>query len=194
MGDTEDLDEMIKMSQVDLDVLNSDMLSKVEKIRTIVRFNKAKKSNPNLSQSALCKSIGTTVATIERIRKDLNVPSPYRYSVSTKTEAQKEKAKYRQKVYSAFKSGAIDEYMKSSLYDRINSSLDKSVKDDVSKLKSSINRSKISKVTPRGGGLKAADSDDDEPRTITEEEAQRRMKGITQGDAEKLAEKYLKDM
>ena len=137
MSNTEDLDELIKISQLNIDVLNSDILGNIEKYRTIVRFNKAKKNHPEQSQPELCKSIGISVSTLERIRKDLNVQSPYRYTVSVKTEAQKEKDRYKQKVYTAFKSGLIDEDTKVSYYDKIKSNFDKSIKDEIKNLRGS---------------------------------------------------------
>ena len=134
MSDTTDLDELIKMSQIDVNALKPELFGNIEKLRTIVRFNKAKKDNSKLSQIDICKSIGTSVSSVERMRKDLSIPSPYRYSVSTKTEAQKDKDKYRQKVYSAFKSGIINESAKIDLYSQIKSSLDKDVKDKIKSL------------------------------------------------------------
>ena len=81
------------------------------------------------------RSIGTSVSTLERIRYDLGVPSPYRYEKSIKSEAQKEKEKLKRIVYSALKSGEIDETRKTELYSRINSDLNADVKHEVRQLK-----------------------------------------------------------
>ena len=91
---TNDLDEMIKMSQIDINKLDdSDFMGKLEKIRTLIRFNEAKRQKGKMSQSSICKTIGTSVSTLERIRYDLGVSSPYRYEKSIKSDAQKEKEK-----------------------------------------------------------------------------------------------------
>ena len=126
-----DLEELVKMSQIDVTKINSDLLGKIEKLRAITRFNDAKRRNPKASQKELCQSIGASVSTMERIRKDLSIPSPYRYTVSVKSETQKEKDKYKRMVYDAEKSGKITEDTKGQLYTKINSGLGADLKQEV---------------------------------------------------------------
>lgn len=173
--------DIVKLSEFDASKLTT-LLSNSRRVRTILQFNEVAGNKRHATQKQICDEVGVSVATINRTRKELGVSSPYRYSVPTKTETQKEKDKYRRVVNTAFKSGEISELEKSQLYTRINSNLDKSAKDDVSKLKPTVNHSRtttvVSKTKPlRGGTYKdTADSDDDDrPRGITEEDAQRRI-------------------
>ena len=127
----EEIDYLVKLSQVTEKNLTPDLFSKSEKYRTLLRFSEARRLNPHASQSQLCKSIGTSPSTMERIRKDLNVTSPYRYSVPVKSDLQKEKDKYKRAVHESFKKGTISEDRKLELYEKINSTFDKQVKDEV---------------------------------------------------------------
>ena len=151
----DNLDEMIKMSQIDFDKLNATTLVKGEKIRHVLTFNNIKRSHPEYSQADICKAMNISVPTMERIRKDLSLPSPYRYSVSDKTPAQREKAAFKQKVYVALKKGLITEDRKITLYEKVNNNLDKSVKDEINSLKDLVNSESSSKsnndTRKRGG-------------------------------------------
>lgn len=195
-NNTEDLDEMIKMSQLNLEKLNSDALVKVEKVRTIIRFNTIKREHPDYNQSAICTALGISVSTLERIRRDLSLPSPYRYTISDKTEAQKDKAKLKQKVYMAHKKGLITEETKQNLYDKINTNIDKSVKEEVSNLKTlpklqlGSTSDKSSRRSKRGGAIETelvSNSNSVNNPTVN-------ISSLAAANATALAEKYLKEM
>lgn len=46
-----------------------------------MRFYKAKIEYPHLNQQELCKKINISSSTLNRIRRDLDISSPYRYNV-----------------------------------------------------------------------------------------------------------------
>jgi hypothetical protein len=195
----EEIDYIVKLSQVLEKNLTPELFAKSEKYRTLLRFSEARRQNPRATQSQICKSIGTSSSSIERIRTDLNISSPYRYSVSTKSDLQKEKEKYKRAVNELFKKGKISEDIKLDLYNKINSSFDKEVKDEVISICPMLNNRKrtISKITSytsepeprkriRGivkGGTNAEDLlENDEPKVLTEDEVQKRIAGALNRD------------
>jgi hypothetical protein len=107
MSDGEDLNELIKVSQIDISKFSADVLGKVEKLRTVARFNQARRQSKNMPRSQICYLVGTSASTLQRIRKDVGSPSPYRHSVSTRLAAQKEREKYKRMVYTASKTWEI---------------------------------------------------------------------------------------
>jgi DNA-binding transcriptional regulator YiaG len=66
--DDEDLNELTKISQIDISKFSTDIPGKVEKLRTVARFSQARRQNKNMSQSQICKLIGTSTSTLQRIR------------------------------------------------------------------------------------------------------------------------------
>jgi DNA-binding XRE family transcriptional regulator len=168
--------DIVKLSEFNESKLKA-LLSNSKKVRTILQFNEVAGNKNQATQKQVCDEIGVSVTTINRIRKELGVSSPYRYSVPTKTETQREKDKYRRIVNSSYKGGEISELEKSQLYTKINSNLDKGVKDEINKLitsksEKSVGNSKSFKSSVRdkmkGGTYKATvDSDEDEPRKGT---------------------------
>lgn len=194
----EEIDYIVKLSQVLEKNLTPELFAKSEKYRTLLRFSEARRQNPRATQRQICKSIGTSSSSIERIRTDLNISSPYRYSVSTKSDLQKEKEKYKRAVNELFKKGKISEDIKLDLYNKINSSFDKEVKDEVISICPMLNNRKrtISKITsytsepePRKriretkGGTNAEDLlENDEPKVLTEDEVQKRIAGALNRD------------
>ena len=100
----EEIDYIAKLSQVLEKNLTPELFTKSEKYRTLLRFSEARRQNPSATQSQICKSIGTSTSTIERIRTDLHISSPYRYSVSVKSDLQKEK----EKLESSLKSKVLE--------------------------------------------------------------------------------------
>ena len=134
-GISDQYDNLVKLSHVEERNLTPTLLSKANKYQKLLQFNEAWNQNTRASQKQICDEIGVSVSTMNRLRKDLGVTSPYRYTVSTKSEAQKEKEKYKRIVYTAVKDGKIDEDAKTDLFDRINKSLNKDVKEEVLKLK-----------------------------------------------------------
>ena len=57
-------------------------ISKVYHMEMLRQFTEAKMTNPNLKQKELCTLIGSSPSKIKRVRKELNVPSPYRIAPS----------------------------------------------------------------------------------------------------------------
>ncbi len=143
--------DIVKLSEFDQSKITS-LLSNSRKLRTILQFNEVAGNNRHATQTQICGEVGVSVATINRMRKELNVRSPYRNSVPTKTEAQREKDKYRRIVNTAYRSGEINESKKSSLYSKINSNLVKGVKDEILNLKLTP-QSNTSAKSLRGGTL-----------------------------------------
>ncbi len=135
MDSNELLQNYLTMSQVNSKNVSPEFFLKFSKHRTMLQFELERAKNPKGSQKEICDAIGVSVSTFNRIRKDLKLPSPFRYSSSDKSEAARERDKYKRIVYDAFKSGKINEATKTELYRRINSNLDSEVKDEVMKLK-----------------------------------------------------------
>src|SRR5438093_8568239 len=57
------------------------------KVNKYVKFMEAKHNNPSLKQKRICERIGTSDSTIKRIRKDLNITSPYRSTTTHKARS-----------------------------------------------------------------------------------------------------------
>ena len=70
------LEEISRNSEID-----PNAFSKVYKLQIIKDFTAIREKNKKLNQEQICKLLGTSVSTIIRIRKDLNIPSPFRYTV-----------------------------------------------------------------------------------------------------------------
>ena len=64
--------------------LDTKTIRLLPKVNTIMKFIEAKEEKPNLTEYQLCKKIGTSVSTFNRIRKDLGISSFYRYDVPLK--------------------------------------------------------------------------------------------------------------
>ena len=58
---------------------NPDLLHRTYKLNLMNEFMNAKLNNPKKTQDQIAKSIGTSVSTIQRIRRDIDMQSPYRY-------------------------------------------------------------------------------------------------------------------
>ena len=105
-------DYLQRLSQVStVTNLNPQSLIKVDKMETWLEFLETKRTNPNLNQDQICSKMHVSRSSINRIRKDLGLPSPYRYEVSDKTEAQKERAKEKRREAKA--TGTDEEQVKS---------------------------------------------------------------------------------
>ena len=85
-----DLTEEITTLEKTINLLPN--LSKIKdayKVLEHIKFMKVKNERPDLNQKQICESLNRSVSTIQRVRKDLAITSPYKYDIplkkSTKT-------------------------------------------------------------------------------------------------------------
>ena len=64
-------------------------MNKIYRGEIYFKFMDEKMQNPKLSQKEICKKIGTSTATLNRIREELNIPSVYRYTKPLKNSIKK---------------------------------------------------------------------------------------------------------
>ena len=72
-----DLSIISQNSEMDANLLNKNF-----KLRQAAIFNTLREANPQITSKDLARQMGTSTTTLQRIRKDLNMASPYRYDIS----------------------------------------------------------------------------------------------------------------
>ncbi len=63
--------------------IDSNSINRNYKLRQTAIFNALREANPHLKSKELAEQMGTSPSTLQRIRKDLNMKSPYRYDIAT---------------------------------------------------------------------------------------------------------------
>jgi len=75
--------EILKSINLEAIALSSDMdsntINRNYKLRQVAIFNALREANPHLTAKELASQMGTSASTLQRIRKDINMKSPYRY-------------------------------------------------------------------------------------------------------------------
>ena len=64
--------------------MDANLINRDYKLQMVARFNQARLANPHLKSNEIAHMIGSSDATIKRIRQDINMKSPYRYDISTR--------------------------------------------------------------------------------------------------------------
>jgi hypothetical protein len=64
--------------------IDSNLLNRHYKLEQVLIFNEIRKNNPHLNQKDIAAQMGTSVTSLQRIRKDLAMKSPYRYDIATR--------------------------------------------------------------------------------------------------------------
>ena len=72
------LESIATSSDIDANSINRNY-----KLRQTAIFNALREANPHFSAKELAKEMGTSTSTLQRIRRDINMKSPYRYDIST---------------------------------------------------------------------------------------------------------------
>ena len=76
-------DKLIKYQQ--LESFNPDIITKMKKLQLVAKFADLKESQPNLTQKQICSKLNTSETSIRRIRQDLNMKTPYKYDISSRS-------------------------------------------------------------------------------------------------------------
>jgi hypothetical protein len=64
--------------------IDANLINRNFKLEKLAKFNEMKLEHPKMKQVDICRLIGTSDSTLKRIRKDLNVSSPYRFDIKEK--------------------------------------------------------------------------------------------------------------
>jgi AraC-like DNA-binding protein len=80
-----DLENIASSSTIDSNSINRNY-----KLRQTAIFNALREANPHLKSKELAEQMGTSPSTLQRIRKDLNMKSPYRYDIATPKRKKKD--------------------------------------------------------------------------------------------------------
>jgi hypothetical protein len=178
------------------------------KKRILNEVESIKSRKRSMPLSAISKELDVSESTILRYRKDLNCTSRRR----TLTTSQKYDAQLKMQLGKAKAKFIRDEYSEAEYKKKVSEIENKFALANIDRNEVSRSISKKSRSergNPRGGAFKTAvDSDDDEPKGITEDDTQRRLQankisvnkpvstipGITKDEADNLAQKYLNDV
>lgn len=76
-----DIDILTKLDEISIDPKK---LNQIYKLNLHNKFLLMKSEKPNLTQHQICKALGTSESTMKRIRKDLDIQSPYRFNIPLK--------------------------------------------------------------------------------------------------------------
>jgi AraC-like DNA-binding protein len=63
--------------------IDSNSINRNYKLRQAAIFNALREANPHLNAKELAQQMGTSTSTLQRIRKDINMKSPYHYDISS---------------------------------------------------------------------------------------------------------------
>jgi len=88
------IDYLLKLKE--LENFDTNLITKFKRISIASKFADLKEQYPNMKQNELCKSIGTSSSSMQRIRKDLNMNSPFKYEICVKRSAKKKEKVPRQ--------------------------------------------------------------------------------------------------
>ena len=87
------MNELEKIESIKETISNFDpnLITKFSKMKKLLQFEEAKSAQPNLTQDQICKKIGISTSSMQRIRKDVNMQSPYKYIIPAKKSNSKKK-------------------------------------------------------------------------------------------------------
>ena len=70
-------------------LIDANLLQKQIKVEKIAIFSQIKMDNPKMTNKEICEHMGLSETTMRRIRKDLNVSSPFRYELAMRKSTPK---------------------------------------------------------------------------------------------------------
>ena len=79
-----DLETISSSANIDANSINRNY-----KLRQAAIFNAIKEANPHLKSKEIALQMGTSPSTLQRIRKDINMKSPYRYDIQSNRKPSK---------------------------------------------------------------------------------------------------------